>query len=399
MNREILLTSIQIWIRMIFPYLYFMIIVSLLMILISKTYNGKEIVLIHRKSIKFILIKFYSISLLFIVVFFSAFRKVESNVGGIFYKGSQLYIYPGGIDAPMYKNFFEQANKLPITTYFHKIQIEPIYNISCYLFSNIFNSFAIFLCFYYIIYSICLIKLSKYLDLDYSDVFYLFSILALFLQGYNTFRCTTAIFLSIFIIEQLINGKIHKAFVLCLLICGIHLSAIIWLIPVCWFYIARKKNSKKYWFKIYILLLFVIFTIASFLLPVLFKNTHYAMYMDGGGEISIVWIGTYLFMIFRCVLNRKYFFQKKSNLILFLTAICFLPIFILQMRYKIAYRFMLYSKPIVYTILLILTKNKKTSLNILLNIITITIFVGVVITFMTVQMLSIGLPYSNYLLK
>jgi hypothetical protein len=68
------------------------------------------------------------------------------------------------------------------------------------------------------------------------------------------------------------------------------------------------------------------------------------------------------------------------------------------MKYEIAYRFMLYSKPIVYLILHEASSIKtRNNFYILLNRVNDIIFIGVLITFASVQIISVGLPYRNYL--
>lgn len=390
-----------VWVELIMPYVFFLVATSFLMICISSIYysNSNSCYIIKKNKITY---DFSILCLAILVIVFSAFRIIESNKGGVFVDHGQLLIYPGGVDAPQYKRFFEIAEANSLGTYFRKVKIEPIYNCSCWLFSHIFHNYSIFLAFYYLLYVLCLVKYCKMFEFTFkfSDFLCLFCIMSLFLQGFNTFRCSTAIFLSIFVLDKLMKNDIKKATFYILIICGIHLSAMVLFIPVLGLeiynrFVCHEKNKT---FIYYIVFLIFLMGAMVFILPIIVGNSHYSMYMNSNGAVSKVWILTYCFMIFQIYIKRKRFFLSIANKRLFIISLCFIPIFILQIKYEIAYRFMLYSKPIVYLILHESSRIKTRNIfYILLNKVNDLIFIGILITFASVQIISVGLPYRSYL--
>ena len=363
------------------PYCCFLVFSSLSIILIS-SFRYKKIYIYSEKSVSKVLLKLSS-----------AFRVIEYPREPFFIKNGVLHIYQGGIDSVNYKYLYDKVADIDFITFVRNVLTEEfIYYFSNWVFAYLFHlPFSYFLVFYYLLFSLCIIKLTKLISLDIHYILCIFCIQTMYLVGFNIFRQTIAVFFSIFIIEAMLQERYIKCFFLIIIGMGFHSTSIVFFIPLFGFYLLKNAiyNEKKIY--IYILLVCICFAIIG--KGIKFFNIRHSADTTKGA-LSYSWLATYIFLIF--IYRRKKKYCSKYENKLYFIAICFIPIFVFQSIWAMAYRFMLFSKPIVYILLVRLAKIKINTFDFLFYLITDLIFIGVIVSFIS-GIYQIGLPYESYL--
>ncbi len=389
-------------IKFLQPYLYFLFITSFLMFCISDSYN-KRIVL-FKYDVHKIIFLFLSFVFILVVVLFSSFRVIGAPEGasfvrkGIYTINSQIFIYPGGADAPVYKKIFEESKNLSLLAALKSFNgIEFGYILFSFIFSKLFGSFEIFLCFNYLLMSLALITICKTVSRKNDLISYLlftFTILTIFVPSFNTFRNNFVVILSIYIINEFIIGKDKNVIILTIFLMTIHTSAVIWFLPLFMRLCLKRFKNKK---QIFIILI-ILFSLSSFFLKYLMSLIpRYNHYSKSGGSISYFWLLSTTVIILEVILRQKSFLYCNANKNLFLIFLSFLPVFVFQLNFYIFYRFMIFSRLVGYIILCKITNLKsKNSLQILFNLVNIVILFLVILGFFQ-DIYWCGIPYKNLL--
>lgn len=255
----------------------------------------------------------------------------------------------GGNDALIYKERFEQAN-IPLLESLKFQRMEWGYGLFIWLIRAAFSDYKVVLfatfsfTFFSILYFIKHIIWNAYTVLSYS------MILILVLTQTCLMRNMLSVSIAMLIYVLLYEKKYRKAFIFATIAVSIHISSLI-LFPIiimCILLDNKMFTIKKLSFYIVLdaIFLFILMAVASNFV----SGTKYSVYTATQG----VAIGTY--SMFFIVLFLSFFRYKnlvarnKFNRTLLITLATGTLVVVIQLRYSIAYRMLLFYQPIMFAL-------------------------------------------------
>lgn len=363
-------------------YYVFAFICTLLVCCISMTYH-RRIVNGNGRSINKEIKAFLIIMLWFIVVIFCAFRKISIGYGGM--------------DAIQYKYMFENATG-NFSDYLNRYtDFEFGYLFINWVIHKFTTSYHIYLIFLYTVLVLCLVKYAKIFVLN--KYFYIgtYCLMLILLESFNTQRNTLAIFLSLYVLESILEKRYLKGILQTILICFLHISAIVYLVPIagCWL-IKYIKGKKMYLIAFYDIVASIGVVILSGVVTSVLTGTRYVAYVGDG---SIAWGNLYsiVLLLFIMFIRSNEISSNQKVLDLVFVNLMFIPVIIIQLKFSIAYRMILFVIPLAYIVFSEIKKqisSKRNFINIILLSGINIYFIYRIVNFAREIVIDIGIQYT-----
>jgi len=376
------------------PFVVFMIF-EMLMVGFAFKLSSTETVQDHESNNSILKYRFNlgSGTILFLayVVFITFFTFIGIDVGS------------GGNDALVYKTRFEQAN-IPLLASLKAQGWEWGYGFLIWLIRSVFSDYkaVLFLTFSFtffsIIYFIKYIKWNIYTVLTYS------MILMLVLTQTCLMRNMLSVSIGMFVYVMVYEKKYKKAFIFSTIAVSIHISALILfpIIVMCILLDNNKFSLKKlsFYITLDVVLLFILMSVASSLV----SGSKYSVYSSTEG-IALGTYSMFLIVLFFGFLRYKNLVARNQfNRTLLITLATGILCIVLQLRYSIAYRMLLFYQPIMFALVSQLLEeyqifNFRKNGGLFLIYLGFFTYLGIIVyKFLSVGAVSYGLyPYINKL--
>lgn len=319
------------------------------------------------------------------IIIFCAFRTIESGIGGTDAYGYLLQFKnsTGGL--------FEQLARFR--------GWEPIHAISLWIVRKFTEDYRIYLCLYYFLLGMCLIKYCTKYELDSKSFITSFALVLYMLNSFNTQRNTFAVYMGFYLLDALDNKKYKKAIIISLIATGIHFSGAIFLISIGGFYFLRYIKGNYYRkLGIYVVFSLVAAALISRLIPTIVGSTRLSIY-SSSSNVSVSMLLAFVFITVFQLGYKRQIEEDEELLTLSTLYITFAPMFVFQLYYSILYRLMLYSIPVLYVVIWKyknMLMSKKNAIAYTFYIVFDVIMLTRVIPFFLAEFSDIG-AYSNIL--
>ena len=219
--------------------------------------------------------------------------------------------------------------------------------------------------------------------------------------SFNIQRNIIAIFFSLYVFKEIQKKKYSHAFVIALILCGFHLTAVVLFIPILGMLIIDHLNGSR----TFIVILYDLFSSAFLLVALNFVSerlggSRYSVYFNTSENSTAgSFVIGLLFILFVVILDRRTIEKDETLRSLMYIYLFFAPIIVLQFRMPIAYRMTLFSIPLLYLIFAKLLRIHRGvgTLNEWVNLLFINIFLLYrIYQFSTEEILNL-IPYINTL--
>ena len=319
------------------------------------------------------------------IVVFCAFREIGVGIGGT--------------DANAYMLQFKNSVGSLRDQLIRFSGWEPLHTISLWAVRKVTEDYRVYLCIYYFLLSMCLVKYATKYELNSKSFITTFALVMFMLNSFNTQRNTFAVFMVFYIIDAIEKNKYKTAIILSVVATGIHFSAAIFLLSIGGFYFFRYfKGNYRRKVAIYVLFSLGIAVFVGRMIPRIVGNSRLSLYQSSS-NVSLSMLMAFGFVVFFQYIYKADVDGDEETKTLTTLYMTFAPMFVFQLYYSILYRFMLFSIPVLYVLIWMYKKmllQKKTALSYLLYGSFNLILILRIIPFFTSDFSDIG-SYTNIL--
>ena len=320
-------------------YASYAVVVSLLMLLISKYGYKQELNLERNRRTLYIRwpVVLGEFLLILVVVLFCAYREIE--VGS------------GGTDAYGYKLQFLSSTGSISEQLTRFRGWEPIHALSLWAVRLFTDDYRVYLILYYIGLSLLMIKISRMYQFRRGSYITLFALAMFSLDSFNTQRNTFAAFMVFLIVGFLKDKQYKKALIIAIIATLIHFSAAIYLVTIFGFYYIRfVKGKYERKLALYVIVSMMLSVVISRFIPQIVGGTRLSMYTSSS-NVSVPMLLAFIAIIAFQFIRHAELDEDTDTAVLSTIFITFAPMFIFQLFYSIMYRMMLFSIPVMYVLL------------------------------------------------